>query len=93
MKDAVTVDYMSTPAFPKAHLEKKADVLEFMRSFTPFCAAAGEYTDAITGEYVSGSSWGVYRAGGWRWDDRDAYHVEKYDLQLEPEFVAYALKR
>ena len=35
---------------------------------------------------------GWYRCDGWQWSKRDMYHLEKYDLELEPEFVALALR-
>lgn len=40
---------------------------------------------------LGGRSWTWYRRGGWQWSDCDIYHVEKYDLEPDPEFVAYAL--
>lgn len=86
------MDYENAKSFPKAKLAKKNEVLAFMRKPSPFCATAGYFNDVITGKPVEGGGWGWYRRGGWQWSDRDTYHVEKYDMAPEPEFVAYALE-
>lgn len=91
MKQVSTTDYANAKGFPTAKLARKDEVLAFMRSQTPFCATAGHFNDATTGKPVEGIGWGWYRSGGWQWSDRDTYHVERYDLELDPEFVAYVL--
>lgn len=91
MKQVAASDYANSKAFPTAKLAEKDKVLAFMRKPTPFCATAGNFDDATTGKPVEGVGWGWSRRGGWQWSDRDTYHVERYDLELEPEFVAYAL--
>lgn len=91
MRDIATTDYAKSADFPTKALAEKDKVLAFMRKPAPFCATAGRFQDAVTGKTVYDSAWGWYRRGGWQWSDRDAYHVEKYDLELEPEFVDYAL--
>lgn len=92
MKSATISDYVNGAAFPTKKLDEKDRVLEFISKPVSFCATAGHFEDAITGEPVEDRSWAWYRRGGWQWSDRDAYHVEKYDLELDPEFVAYALR-
>ena len=93
MRSIMTADYAKSTPFPIEKLSEKDKVLAFMRKLMPFCATAGHFNDIITGQLVEDRSWGWYRYGGWQWSERDAYHVEKCDLELEPEFVAYALKR
>lgn len=92
MKTVATTDYAKSAAFPTKRLAEKDKVLAFMRKPAPFCATAGHFDDATTGKPVEDRSWPWYRRGGWQWSERDAYHVERYDLELDPEFVAYALK-
>lgn len=91
MKSATISNYVNDAVFPTKKLDEKDKVLEFMRKPVPFCATAGHFEDAITGEPVEDRPWPWYRRGGWQWSDRDIYHVEKYDLELDSEFVAYAL--
>ena len=92
MESATISDYVNGAAFPTKKLDEKGRVLEFMGKPVPFCATAGHFEDTITGEPVEDRSWACYRCDGWQWGDRDAYYVEKYDLELDPEFVAYALR-
>ena len=87
-----TTDYTKNGSFPTKRLAGKEKVLAFMHKPTPFCATAGHFDDVTTGKPVESWSWGWFRCGGWQWSERDIYHVEKYDLELDPEFVTYALK-
>lgn len=92
MRSIATTDYTRNADFPIKVLAEKDKVLAFMRGPAPFFATAGRFEDATTGKTVCDRAWGWYRHGDWQWSDRDAYHVEKYDLELEPEFVDYALR-
>ena len=92
MRSVATSDYTQGLDFPTKLLAEKDKVLAFMHKPSPFCATAGRFEDVTTGEAVYDRAWGWYRHGDWQWSDRDAYHFEKYDLELEPEFVDYALK-
>lgn len=95
-RNAVDFDYAENPDFPLVKLPEaeKRRVLAFMhKAGELFCATAGEYEDATTGKPVSGSSWGWYRVDGWQWSDRETYHLERYDLALDPAFIAHALSR
>ena len=92
MRSAATTDCAKNASFPTKRLDEKEKVPAFMRKHTPFCATAGHFDDVITGKPVEDWSWGWFRRGGWQWSERDTYHVEKYDLELDPEFVTYALK-
>ena len=92
MRSIATTGYAQNGYFPTKALAEKGKVLAFMRKQAPFCATAGRFEDAITGETVRDRAWGWYRHGDWQWSDHDVYHFEKYDLELEPEFVGYALR-
>jgi len=70
----------------------KEALLAFLGKFPFVAAAAGHFTDAVTGEEV-GEDWLSYEAGGYSWDSSDVYHFDKYDLELTPEFCQYALAR
>ena len=47
---------MNGAAFPTKKLDEKDRVLEFMSKPVPFCATAGHFEDAITGEPVEDRS-------------------------------------
>ena len=84
-------DYEGAERMDTEALHDKTAVLKFMRTHKPVAAAAGFFTDVVTGETVHDCDWCAYEDGEWEWDDCDTYHVEKYDLKLNPEFVEYAL--
>lgn len=86
--------YFETPSFARTPLppEQKRRVLAFMReSGELFCATAGHFDDAATGDPVESCSWGWFRKGGWQWSERELYHLDRYDLAPNPGFVSYAL--
>lgn len=96
LRHATDFDYAENPDFPRAKLPEaeKRRVLAFMREAGElFCATAGRFDDATTGEPVNDRSWGWYRVDGWLWSDREIYHLEHYDLALDPAFIAHALGR
>ena len=45
----------------------------------------------MTGEYAIGVTELAYEHAGWEWYQRDIYHLDKYDLELDPDFIAMAL--
>lgn len=53
-------------------------------------AAAGCFEDEVTGEYTHIPEVATMRDGV-VWGNKDAYHFEKYDMELSPEFRAYAI--
>lgn len=69
----------------------KDRVLSFMNKFEPVAVAAGYVRDEVSGEYVVGVADLAYEHGGWEWYQRDAYHFEKYGLELDPEFIKLAI--
>ena len=71
-------------------IEDKEKVLSFLKSFEPKAVAAGHFEDEITGDVVN-TDWLSYSSGSFSWTTADIYHFEKYDLELKPEFVEYAL--
>lgn len=87
-KNALPIkDKLSTKA-----IENKNEVLKYLNSFKPFCVAGMSLKDEITGETINLSVNG-YEDGEFVWDTREIYHFEKYDLQLEEEFIQHALSR
>lgn len=73
-------------------LAGKKKILEYLKSFEADCAAGMSLQDEITGEYVDSGVLG-FEDGQYYWDTREIYHFEKYNMQLEDEFVKYVLNR
>lgn len=71
-------------------LHEKGAVLSFFRSMKPTAAAGGRFSDIKTGETIN-TDWFSYSSDIYSWSTSDIYHFEKYDLELKPEFVEYAL--
>ena len=91
MRKAATTRYYAGEPMRTATCVDKERVLSFMKAFEPVAVAAGYVRDEVTGEYAIGVGELAYEHDGWDWYQRDVYHFEKYDLELEPEFVKLAL--
>lgn len=68
----------------------KAAIMRFFEASEYDTFAAGYVLDEVKGEYTRIPLAAMDR-DGFCWDNRDAYHFEKYDMELTPEFRAYAL--
>ena len=70
----------------------KQAALSFMRSFEPVAAAAGYVYNEVAGSYADGITELAHQHEDWEWYQRDIYHFEKYDLELDPGFIDFALR-
>jgi len=68
-------------------VEDKEYILNYLKTKEPIAAAAGKVSDEITDEDTD-ITIVAYEADGFYWDSRYIYHFEKYNLQLEPEFLS-----
>ncbi|RDB57297.1 hypothetical protein [Senegalimassilia anaerobia] len=92
----VTVIYAENPIPPASLFRpiRSGVSLSFMREDGKlFCATVGHFKNATTGNPVEDCRWGWFHDGEWQWSEREIYHVKKYDLALDPEFVTRALAR
>ncbi len=92
MKQASTTRYYDGEPMRTSPCTDKESVLSFMCGLDPVAVAAGYVLDEVTGEYVDGDTELAFEDGGWEWYQRDIYHLDKYDLELDPEFIAYAIE-
>ncbi|MDY4040964.1 MAG: hypothetical protein SOY67_02495 [Collinsella sp.] len=90
MREAATTRYYAGEPMRTAPCAEKARVLAFMRGADPV-AAAGYVRDERTGEYAAGVTDLAFERDGWEWYQRDIYHLERYDLELDPGFIDLAL--
>lgn len=91
MRRAATTRYYRGEQMRVSTCDRKDAVIDFMERFDPSAVAAGYVVDAKTGETVTGLTECAYTSGDWQWNARDTYHLRKYDLELNPEFIEYAL--
>lgn len=71
-------------------IKGKDKILKYLKSFEPFCAAGMSLRDEITREMINSGVNG-YEDGEFVWDTREIYHFEKYNLQLEDDFIQYVM--
>lgn len=69
---------------------KKDAVITYMRSFPTRAVAAGYFEDVVTEKEVI-ADYVAYDDGVFSWNTCDIYHLEKYDLALNPDFIKKAL--
>ena len=91
MRQAATTRYYAGELMRTASCADKQRVLSFMSSLDPVAAAAGYVRDEVTGGYVIGVTELAYEHAGWEWYQRDIYHLDMYDLEFDPDFIAMAL--
>lgn len=72
-------------------ISEKKKILQYLKSFEPDCAAGMLLVDEITGEETSNGVMG-YEDGMYYWDTREIYHFEKYDMELQNDFIEYVMK-
>lgn len=70
---------------------EKETIMRFFNSTHYEVTAAGCFEDEVTGEYTDIPEVATMRDGV-IWGNKDAYHFEKYHMELSPEFRAYAIE-
>ncbi len=65
-------------------------ILSYMRKFPCIAAAAGTIYDKISGE-DTGIPILAYSADGYFWDTCDIYYLDKYNAQLNEDFVTHVI--
>ncbi len=73
-------------------ISEKKKILEYLKSFEPDCAAGMCLTDEITGKDLNLCVEG-FEDDEYYWDTRYIYHFEKYNLQLNSDFISHVLAR
>lgn len=71
-------------------IPKKEKILKYLKSFEPDCAAGMSLVDEITGDVINSGVLG-YEDGVFYWDTREIYHFDKYNLELDTDFVKHIL--
>ena len=66
-------------------------IMRFFNSTHYEVTAAGCFEDEVTGESTDIPEVATMRDGV-IWGNKDAYHFEKYNMELSPEFRAYAIE-
>lgn len=70
---------------------EKATIMRFFNATRYEIAAAGCFEDEVTGEYTNIPEVATIRDGV-IWSNKDAYHFEKYDMELSEGFRSYAIE-
>ena len=68
----------------------KALVLQYLRSGDDDGVRCSSIHDRIIGD-TTFLDCSCYTDGEYTWDDEDIYHFEKYNIELEPEFLKKVL--
>lgn len=74
-------------------IQEKECVLKYLTYFYPNFSSSGKIHDCVLDKDVERSCNLSYFDGVYFWNDADIYHIKKYDMPLDPEFVEYAVKR
>lgn len=83
--------YKVAPTFGSP-VERKSDILAFMKAFDPVAIAEGYVRDLKTGKVDKRIVDAEYEVNGLGWYDEDTYNFEHNNLELSPEFRARVLE-
>lgn len=79
-------------SFESKPYENASQIAEFLRNGTTGVACPRTERDVFTGEYIKDET--VVRTyGEYKWPQRLAYYVEKYNLLLPDDFERHILRR
>jgi len=67
--------------------------LQFLQAYYPNVASSGTVIDNVTGEEVIDLYDCGYYDGKYYWDETDIYHLEKYNMPINQEFIEYVLSK
>ena len=73
-------------------IDGKDAVLKYLKSWPNEAIRCATLTDYITDELLTPSVW-THTDGEYRWTDEEIYHFEKYNMQLNREFIDKVLKK
>lgn len=85
-------DCVCDPENPGREIARKADVVAYLRSNELGAMCAGWMRDRFTGELARGCYDHCRSDGAYRWGESLAYYVDRYNLELPPEFLAHIYK-
>lgn len=71
-------------------IEGKQKILKYLKSFHSDSAAGMSLVDEITGKTQKSGVEG-FEDGLFYWDTREIYHFEKYNLELNEDFIQHVL--
>lgn len=73
-------------------IENKENILKYLKSWPNEGIRCATLCDYITDEILKPSVW-THTDGTYRWSDEETYHFEKYNMELNEDFVKWVLER
>ena len=91
IKQASLLHLMSS-SFPRKAEPHKKDIVSYMRSKKARWHTGSNVTDLVTGRQTN-EPLEACEDDGWGWDTTELLMFERYDLELDPDFVKHVLKK
>lgn len=73
-------------------LEKQL-ILDYLTAFRPNLTTTGRVFDYVKNVVVEDRIDSGYYDGKYYWDETDIYHLEKYNMPINQEFIEYVLSK
>ena len=89
---SITLDDCAFNDSAAVEITDKPRVVEYLRANELVAMCAGWMTDRRTGKQVAGWRPNFRTDGVYAWGESLAYYVDKYNLELPPEFLAHIYK-
>lgn len=74
------------------HIDEKQIILDYLNSFEAEAVQTRAMTDYFTNISLPDSV-ECFTDGEYIWTSEDVYHFEKYDIELNRDFIEYVLNR
>lgn len=74
-------------------IAEKRLVMEYLTGFYPNLSTTGRVYDNVKKVVVESKIDNGYFDGEYYWDETDIFHLDKYNMPLNPDFIEYVLSK
>lgn len=74
-------------------IPEKNVLLDYLTAFYPNFSTTGRVYDNVKRITVESIVDNGYYDGEYYWDETDIYHLKKYNMPINPEFIKYVLTK
>lgn len=67
--------------------QKKNQILEYLKKGNEIALRCASIYDYVKNEPLIGETIKLFTDGEWYWDSAEIYHFEKYNIELNKEFL------
>ena len=70
----------------------KSKILEYLNGFDPVAVRCSHIYDHVADQRTNLSTF-IYSDDVYKWNSSEIYHFEKYDMELDKDFIEYVMSK